>query len=225
MVSPVMPDNQVLLAYLVTIQLLHWWLMVDAVGAHSDYLVHPVLQDHKAHQELKALLAVQEAQAKMATAVQQVLQVPPAMLVHQVDKARLVMLAKEQLGVKKATLVPLVPPALPAVLVPTPRKEALVETEDPVQLVHPVLPELQALVPVKKDPMAHLVNVVNRAKMLNTARARIAPRPKLPKPKPKRRPRPKPKPRHKPHNDNMVEFTILSLDSYFSKFINTQTPL
>jgi len=189
--------------------------MVDAVGAHSDYLVHPVLQDHKAHQELKEPLAVQEVQAEMATAVQQVLQVPPAMLVLQVDKVRLVMPAKALLAVKKVTPVPLVPPALPAVPAKTPRKEALVETEDPVQLVHQASLELQALVPVKKDQMAHLVNVVNRAKMPNIARARIAPRPKLPKPKPKRRPRPKPKPRHKPHNDNMVEFILFSSHIFY----------
>jgi hypothetical protein len=187
--------------------------MVDAVGARTDRPVLPVHQEPKAHQELKALLAVQEAQAKTETAVHQVPQVPPAMLVHQVDKVRLAMLVKTLLAVKKATLVPLVPPALPAVPAKTPRKEALAETEDPVQLVHPVLLELQALVPVKKDPMAHLVNVVNRAKMPNTARARIAPRPKPPKPKPKRRPRPKPKPRHKPDNDNMVK--IYSIFKYF----------
>jgi len=192
--------------------------MADAVGARTDHPVHPVRQDRKAHREPKAPLVVQEVQAKRATAVQPVRQGPPAMLVLQVDKVRLVMQAKELLAVKKATPVPLVPPALQAVPAPTPKKEVPVETEDPVQLVHPALLELQALAPVKKDPMAHLVNVVNRAKMLNTARARIAPRPKPPKPRPKRRPRPKPKPRHKLDNDNMVEFIISSSDI----FINTQ---
>jgi len=219
---PVMPVNQALQVYLVPTQLSRYLPMADAVGAHSEHPVQPAHQAHPVHRVPKALLAVQEAQAETAVAVHQVQLVPQAMLVHQVDKVQLVRLVKELLAVKKATLVPPVLLALQVDPAATPKKEAPVETEDPVQLAHPVLlvPKDQAM--AEKDPMAHPVRVVNQAKMLNIVHARIAAKPKPPKPKPRRKPRPRPKPKHKPDHD-MVDF-ILSSNIYFNNFINMQTP-
>jgi len=219
----VMLVNQVLQVYLVTIHLCRYQPMADAVGARTDHPVHPAHQDQLVHRDRKALQAVQEAQAEMATAVHPVQPVPQVIPVQLADKVQPVMLVKELLVVKKVIPAPLVPPALQADPAPTPKKEVQAETEDPVQLVHPALLAHKDQVTEEKDQMAHPVNVVNQAKMLNIVRAPIAARPKPPKPKPRRKPRPRPKPRHKPDHQNMVDF-ILSSNIYCNNFINKQMP-
>jgi len=184
-------------------------MMADAVGARTDHLANRVHQDLLVHLVLKALQAVQEARAEMATVVAQVPQVLQAILVQQANKARLVIEAKMQLVDKKATPVPLVLLALQVDLAPTPKKEVLAEMEDPAHLV-PLASLEQAVALELVGVSAHQAGEANPARMPNIVHAPIAPRPKPPKPRPKRKPRPKPKPRHKPR-DNLVKI-ILSFD-------------
>jgi len=197
--------------------------MADAVGARTDHPVNPAHQDLLVHLVTKALQAVQEAPAEMATVARQVPQVLQAILVHQVDKVRLVIGAKMQLVDKKATPDPLVflaaqvdPALTPIELAP------LAEMEDPAHLVHPGS-LVQAVFLAQEVALAHQVQEAHPARMPNIVRALIArrPKPSKPKPRPKRKPRPKPKPRRKPEND-MVKIILPFVIYLPCKFINTQ---
>lgn len=184
--------------------------MADAAGARTDHPARPVPLARKAHRERKEDQVPQAVLAEMATAAAPVLRVRKVMTEHKADKDPPVMQALVPSVDNEATLVsPVpkehkVPPEAMAI------KEPQAGTEIPVRKDLQGRPVQQA-VPVSEDPTDNPVHGVNRARMLNTARVLIAPKPR-PKPRPKRRPRPKPKPKPRrnpgPRTTISVEFVF-----------------